>query len=67
MDVMGSQYMFCFVIAVICSTSTTPSQNRIEANKDFVHRFAAAVDAHHWDALDDLVASDIKRHSRSSG
>lgn len=57
---------FLFVVAFLGGCEATP-QDQLQANKDLVQRFAAAIDADDWDALDALVTPDIRRHSRASG
>jgi hypothetical protein len=34
-----------------------------EANKDLVRRFADTINAADWEALDDLMTQDFRRHS----
>ena len=44
-----------------------PSPNaQLEANKDLVRRFADALNAADWEALDELVAEDFVRHSQAT-
>ena len=37
-----------------------------EANKDLVRRFADVINAADWDALDDIMTPDFKRHSQAT-
>jgi predicted ester cyclase len=65
---MRNGYVACsLLVAVFLSSCEPAAQEQLEANKDLVHRFAAAIDAHDWGSLDALVTSDIRRHSRASG
>ena len=43
----------------------TPSE-RLDANKDLVNRFSAAINAADWDALDELLTEDFRRHSQAT-
>jgi steroid delta-isomerase-like uncharacterized protein len=46
-----------------CGTSTTA---QLEANKDVVRRFTEALNAADWDALDEVVTEDFRRHSQAT-
>jgi steroid delta-isomerase-like uncharacterized protein len=50
-------------LLVACGPS--PSE-RLEANKDLVHRFTASINAADWDALDELLTEDFRRHSQAT-
>ncbi len=50
-------------IAASCAPSQTA---QLEANKDLVRRFAVAINAADWDALDSLVTEDFRRHSQAT-
>ncbi len=65
---MTNQYVAgsLLVVAFLCGCEPS-AQEQLDANKDLVHRFAAAIDADDWGALDTMVAVDIKRHSGASG
>ena len=47
-----------------CATSPTA---QLEANKEVVRQFTAALNAADWEALADVVADDFKRHSQATG
>ena len=38
----------------------------LEANKDLIRRFADVLNAAEWDALDDLLTEDFRRHSQAT-
>jgi steroid delta-isomerase-like uncharacterized protein len=38
----------------------------IEANKDLVRRFGEAINSANWDALDDVLTEDFKRHCQAT-
>jgi steroid delta-isomerase-like uncharacterized protein len=50
-------------LVVACGPS--PSE-RLEANKDLVNRFSAAINTADWDALDELLTEDFRRHSQAT-
>ena len=55
------------LILVMAVASCGPSPTvQLEANKDLVLRFAAAINAANWDALDSLVTEDFRRHSQAT-
>ncbi len=65
---MINTYVVCsLLIAAFLSGCEPAVHEQLKANTDLVHRFAAAIDADDWGALDALVTSDIQRHSRASG
>ena len=51
-----------FVLAPGCTPPPSPAQ----ANKEVVRRFVEAINRRDFDALDDLVAPDVRRHSPST-
>jgi steroid delta-isomerase-like uncharacterized protein len=61
---MRSSTLFLATVLVVatagCATSPTA---QLEANKDLVQQFAAALNAADWDALAEIVADDFVRHS----
>jgi steroid delta-isomerase-like uncharacterized protein len=50
-------------LAIACGPSQT---KRLEANKDLVRRVTASLNAADWDALDELLAKDFRRHSQAT-
>ncbi len=55
------------VLLAVATSSCAPSPSaRLEANKDLVHRFTAALNAADWNALDSLVTEDFHRHSQAT-
>lgn len=46
--------------------SQVATEAGVEANKEIVRRFVAAMNARDFDALDELVAEDVTRHSPST-
>lgn len=56
----------CLLLAALFANCGPFNQEQLEANKNLVRQFAARIDAGEWDALDALVAEDIRRHSRAT-
>jgi len=55
------------MILALAAASCAPSGTaQLEANKDLVRQFAAAINAADWDALDSLVTEDFRRHSQAT-
>ena len=50
-------------LVVACGPSTS---KRLEANKNLVHRFTASINAADWDAFDELLTTDFRRHSQAT-
>jgi steroid delta-isomerase-like uncharacterized protein len=46
-----------------CAPSVTA---QLEANKDLVRQFTEALNAADWDALEELVSEDFRRHSQAT-
>jgi len=54
-------------LLAVATSSCAPSPSaRLEANKDLVHRFTAALNAADWNALDSLLTDDFRRHSQAT-
>jgi steroid delta-isomerase-like uncharacterized protein len=51
------------VVSVILAT---PPSERLEANKDLVNRFTAALNSADWKALDELLTEDFSRHCQAT-
>ena len=58
--------MLLLVLAMAAASCTPSPTAQLEANKDLVRRFGAAINAADWDALDSLVAEDFRRHSQAT-
>jgi len=56
----------CGLLATLLVGCGPSVQEQLEANKAIVRQFAASIDTGDWDALDTLVAADIRRHSRAT-
>lgn len=54
------------LLAALGTACGPPFRDRLDANKNLVREFAATIDEGDWDALDTLVAEDIRRHSRAT-
>lgn len=55
------------VLVALAAASCAPSETaQLEANKDLVRQFAAAINAADWDTLDSLVTEDFRRHSQAT-
>ena len=51
---------------LVAACGPFPGERLGEANKDLVHRFNASINAAEWDALDELLTEDFRRHSQAS-
>ena len=58
--------MFPLILAMAAASCTPSTTAQLEANKDLVRQFAAAINAADWDALDSLVTEDFLRHSQAT-
>jgi steroid delta-isomerase-like uncharacterized protein len=56
--------VFPLILAV--GACAPPPTAQLEANKDLVRQFAAAINAADWGALDSLVTEDFTRHSQAT-
>ncbi len=55
------------VILATVMTGCAPSPTaQLEANKELVRRFGDAANAADWDALDELLTEDFRRHSQAT-
>jgi predicted ester cyclase len=55
-----------FVIAILATMNLACAADPTEHNKDVVQRMTDAINARDFDALDDLVAADVHRHSAAT-
>lgn len=53
------------ILTLMPGCAPSPS-DRLESNKDLVRRFIEATNAADWDALAELVATDLTRHSAAT-
>lgn len=56
--------LLILAMLVICCVPSPSKQ--LEANKELVQRFASAINAADWDALDELLTEDFRRHSQAT-
>lgn len=54
------------VLAMFCVTSTSSLADPLEANKNLIRRFTSAINAADWDALDELLVTDFRRHCQAT-
>jgi steroid delta-isomerase-like uncharacterized protein len=54
------------VLAAIVAGCGTPATTQLEANKELVRQFSDALNAADWDALDELMTEDFRRHSQAT-
>lgn len=54
------------LLAAVFTACGVSDERQLEANKNLVREFAARIDAGDWEALDELVTKDIRRHSRAT-
>lgn len=57
---------FALLLGTFAAAAQGPVVAQVEANKEVVRRFVAATNARDFDALDELVAPDVVRHSQST-
>lgn len=55
-----------FALATLVAGCGAPATTQLEANKELVRRFGEAVNAADWDALDELMTEDFRRHSQAT-
>jgi steroid delta-isomerase-like uncharacterized protein len=54
------------LLAILASSCGSSPYAGLEANKELTRRFVAAVNATDWDALDEIVAEDFRRHCQAT-
>jgi steroid delta-isomerase-like uncharacterized protein len=55
--------LILLTLTVACCPSPA---DQLEANKDLVNRFSAAINAADWDALDGILTEDFRRHCQAT-
>ena len=58
--------VFSVLLATVAAGCAPPAATQLEANKEVVRQFTDIVNAADWDALDDVVAEDFRRHSQAT-
>jgi steroid delta-isomerase-like uncharacterized protein len=53
-----------FLVIVLLGCDNT--SKKLEANKNLIHRFTEATNAADWDAFDELLTPDFKRHCQAT-
>ena len=56
--------IFAFVVILIWSCNNQSA--KLEANKELINRFTQEINAGNWDALDELLTEDFKRHCQAT-
>lgn len=56
----------CSSLSIAVAACGGPAVDATSANKEVVRRFVDAINAREFDALDELVAPDVRRHSPST-
>ncbi len=54
------------VLLAVLVASCYPTEHDLEANKELVRNFTAALNEADWDALDPLLTEDFRRHSQAT-
>ena len=54
------------LLAATAAACAPPVETQLEANKEVVRRFTAIANAADWDALDEVMTEDFRRHSQAS-
>lgn len=66
-EAMNQRHLMTLLILATVAVACVPSSSgQLEANKDLVHRFAASINAADWEALDELLTEDFRRHSQAT-
>lgn len=60
------QLFVTVMLLVIVLLGCDNTSKRLEANKKLIHRFTEATNAGAWDALDELLTPDFKRHCQAT-
>ncbi len=64
---MRSRTLATALVALSLASIAQPaSADGLDANKELVRRFAAAINAADWDAFDELLTPDFARHSQAT-
>ena len=53
-------------LLVVALLSCDNPAKKLEANKNLIHRFTEATNAADWDAFDELLTKDFKRHCQAT-
>jgi steroid delta-isomerase-like uncharacterized protein len=59
--------VLAFALAVVFVGCAPSTQQQLEAHKAVVQRFAEVLNSADFDALDELVTEDFRRHSQATG
>ncbi len=54
------------LLATVAGGCMPPAATQLEANKEVVRQFTDILNAADWDALDEVVAEDFRRHSQAT-
>lgn len=63
---MKKQLIIIITLFVVVLLGCDNPSKKLEANKNLIHRFIEAVNAADWDALDELLTQDFKRHCQAT-
>ncbi len=54
------------LLVTVAAGCAPPASTQLEANKEVVRRFTDILNAADWDALDEVVTEDFRRHSQAT-
>ncbi len=54
------------LLATVAAGCAPPASMQLEANKEVVRRFTEIVNAADWDALDEVMTENFRRHSQAT-
>lgn len=54
------------LLATVAAGCVPPASMQLEANKEVVRRFTEIINAADWDALDEVMTEDFRRHSQAT-
>ena len=65
---MKKHKLLFFIIAllVVALLGCDTQSKKLEANKNLIHRFVEATNSADWDAFDELLTTDFKRHCQAT-
>jgi hypothetical protein len=58
--------VFSVLLATVVAGCAPPAATQLEANKELIRQFTDIINAADWDALDQVVAEDLRRHSQAT-
>jgi steroid delta-isomerase-like uncharacterized protein len=60
------KHFFFIALLVVVVIGCTNQSKQLEANKNLIHRFTEATNAQDWEAFDELLTKDFRRHCQAT-